>query len=99
MPTVDSHCISRRQTSAQAALSGCQNASIVRPHGRRTLTDRLVLAASVLTWLAAARAAPADGITAFSYSNPLDFSYDQGQTAVRSEIRDPCIIATATRPA
>jgi hypothetical protein len=51
------------------------------------------LAACVVVWCSpSAPAQPEISAPAFSYANPLDFRYDQGQTAVRREVRDPCII-------
>ena len=54
--------------------------------------NAVLLAIAVLMGLSAAEARAAGSEEAFTYSNPLDFKYDQGQTAERREVRDPCII-------
>jgi hypothetical protein len=38
------------------------------------------------------QAARGELVTTAQVSNPIDFQYDQGQTASRRELRDPCII-------
>ena len=43
----------------------------------------------LVTFLAVS--AHGEGLPASRPANPLNFTYDQGQTAVRREVRDPCI--------
>ncbi len=53
-----------------------------------TLFSRFVLAVLLSAVVNAAGADPLP----FKYSNPLPFHYTEGQSAVRDEVRDPCII-------
>ena len=55
----------------------------------RLLPLLLLLTAVGFRPSAAAAAAPDD---AFHWSNPLPFEYAEGQTAPRSELRDPCVV-------
>ena len=59
------------------------------------MTSRCRWSLSLLVLLATAGRAPAAGpptTQPFTYRNPLPFGYDQGQTARRTEVRDPCIL-------
>ena len=61
------------------------------------VTRAALLAACLIECLVAPALGQSKSAAVFSYSNPLEFEYDQGQTAVRREIRDPCIIREGDR--